>query len=118
VYVRFGIQNIPGTKLNQKSDGIELAVPKGTAVKSVANGVVKYTGDINGDLTVFVQHGKYFSMYTYLSGINVNVGQEVRAGTVLGRSGVNLDGEGSLLFSINNEKAVYFDPESWLKNRR
>jgi septal ring factor EnvC (AmiA/AmiB activator) len=118
VYVRFGIQSIPGTKLNQKSDGIELAVPKGTAVKSVANGVVKYTGDINGDLTVFVQHGKYFSMYTYLSGINVNVGQEVRAGTVLGRSGVNLDGEGSLLFSINNEKAVYFDPESWLKNRR
>jgi septal ring factor EnvC (AmiA/AmiB activator) len=118
VYVRFGIQNIPGTKLNQKSDGIELAVPKGTAVKSVANGVVKYTGDINGDLTVFVQHGKYFSMYTYLSGINVNVGQEVRAGTVLGRSGVNLDGEGTLLFSINNEKAVYFDPESWLKNRR
>jgi hypothetical protein len=31
---------------------------------------------------------------------------------------VNLDGEGALLFSINNEKVVFFDPESWLKNRR
>jgi septal ring factor EnvC (AmiA/AmiB activator) len=118
VYIHFGVENIPGTKLNRKSDGIELALPKGTSVKSVANGVVKYTGDINGDLTVFIQHGKYFSTYTHLSSINVNKDQEVRAGTLLGKSGINLDGEGALLFMINNEKGAFFDPESWLKNRR
>jgi septal ring factor EnvC (AmiA/AmiB activator) len=118
VYVHFGVENIPGTKLNRKSDGIELALPKGSAVKSVANGVVKYTGDINGDLTVFIQHGKYFSTYTHLSSINVSKDQEVRAGTLLGKSGINLDGEGALLFMINNEKGAFFDPESWLKNRR
>ena len=118
VYIHFGVENIPGTKLNRKSDGIELALPKGTSVKSVANGIVKYTGDINGDLTVFVQHGKYFSTYTHLSSINVSVGQEVRAGTLLGKSGINLDGEGALLLMINNEKGVFFDPENWLKSRR
>jgi len=118
VYIHFGVENIPGTKLNRKSDGIELALPKGSSVKSVANGVVKYTGDINGDLTVFIQHGKYFSTYTHLSSINVNKDQEVRAGTLLGKSGINLDGEGALLFMINNEKGAFFDPESWLKNRR
>ena len=118
VYIHFGVENIPGTKLNRKSDGIELALPKGTSVKSLANGIVKYTGDINGDLTVFVQHGKYFSTYTHLSSINVSVGQEVRAGTLLGKSGINLDGEGALLLMINNEKGVFFDPENWLKNRR
>jgi septal ring factor EnvC (AmiA/AmiB activator) len=118
VYVHFGVENIPGTKLNRKSDGIELAVPKGSAVKSIANGVVKYTGDINGDLTVFVQHGKYFSTYTHLSSINVSVGQEVRGGTLLGRSGVNIEGEGSLLFMISNDKGSFLDPENWLKNRR
>ena len=118
VYIHFGVENIPGTKLNRKSDGIELALPKGSSVKSVANGVVKYTGDINGDLTVFIQHGKYFSTYTHLSSINVSKDQEVRAGTMLGKSGINLDGEGALLFMINNEKGVFFDPESWLKNRR
>ncbi len=118
VYIHFGVENIPGTKLNRKSDGIELALPKGSSVKSLANGIVKYTGDINGDLTVFVQHGKYFSTYTHLSSINVNVGQEVRAGTLLGKSGINLDGEGALLLMINNEKGVFFDPENWLKNRR
>ena len=113
-----GVENIPGTKLNRKSDGIELALPKGTSVKSLANGIVKYTGDINGDLTVFVQHGKYFSTYTHLSSINVSVGQEVRAGTLLGKSGINLDGEGALLLMISNEKGIFLDPENWLKNRR
>jgi septal ring factor EnvC (AmiA/AmiB activator) len=118
VYVHFGVENIPGTKLNRKSDGIELALPKGTSVKSVANGMILYTGDINGDLTVYVQHGKYFTTYTHLSSINVSKGQEVRAGTLLGKSGINLDGEGALLFMINNEKGVFLDPENWLKNRR
>jgi septal ring factor EnvC (AmiA/AmiB activator) len=118
VFVHFGVENMPGTKLNRKSDGIELAVPKGSSVKSIANGQVRYTGDINGDLTVFVQHGKYFSTYTHLSNINVSVGQDVRAGTVLGRSGVNIEGEGSLLFMISNDKGAFLDPENWLKNRR
>jgi len=118
LYIHFGVENIPGTKLNRKSDGIELAVPKGSSVKSVANGIVKYTGDINGDLTVFVQHGKYFSTYTHLSSINVSIGQEVKAGTLLGRSGVNIEGEGALLFMISNDKGSFLDPENWLKNRR
>jgi len=118
LYIHFGVENIPGTKLNRKSDGIELALPKGSSVKSLANGIVKYTGDINGDLTVFVQHGKYFSTYTHLSSINVSVGQEVRAGTLLGKSGINLDGEGALLLMISNEKGIFLDPENWLKNRR
>jgi septal ring factor EnvC (AmiA/AmiB activator) len=118
VYVRFGVESIPGTKLNRKSDGIEVAVPKGTAVKSVANGTVVYVGDVNGYQTVFIKHGKYFTTYSYLSSASVRSGQEVRAGTVIGRSGINLDGEGALLFSINNEKVVYFDPENWLKAKR
>lgn len=118
VYVRFGVESIPGTKLDRKSDGIEVAVPKGTAVKSVANGVVVYVGDVNGYQTVFIKHGKYFTTYSYLSSASVSSGQEVRAGTVIGRSGINLDGEGALLFSINNEKVVYFDPENWLKAKR
>ena len=118
VYVHFGVENIPGTKLNRKSDGIEIALPKGSAVKSVANGTVIYVGDVNGDLSIFVKHGKYFTTYSHLSSSNVKVMQEVKAGTVLGRSGINLDGEGALLFSINNEKVVFFDPENWLKNRR
>lgn len=118
VNIHFGVESIPGTKLDRKSDGIEVAVPKGTAVKSVANGTVVYVGDVNGDKTVLIKHGKYFTAFSCLSSASVSNGQEVRAGTVIGRSGINLDGEGSVLFSICNEKAVYFDPENWLKARR
>ncbi len=118
VNIHFGIESIPGTKLDRKSDGIELAVPKGTTVKSVANGTVVYVGDVNGDKTVLIKHGKYFTAFSCLSSASVSIGQEVKAGTVIGRSGFNLDGEGAVLFSICNEKAVYFDPENWLKARR
>ena len=118
VNIHFGVESIPGTKLDRKSDGIELAVPKGTSVKSVANGTVVYVGDVNGDKTVLIKHGKYFTAFSCLSSASVSNGQEVKAGTVIGRSGINLDGEGAVLFSICNEKAVYFDPENWLKAKR
>lgn len=118
VNIHFGVESIPGTKLDRKSDGIEVAVPKGTAVKSVANGTVVYVGDVNGDKTVLIKHGKYFTAFSNLSSASVSNGQEVRAGTVIGRSGINLDGEGAVLFSICNEKAVYYDPENWLKAKR
>lgn len=118
VNIHFGVESIPGTKLDRKSDGIEVAVPKGTAVKSVANGTVVYVGDVNGDKTVLIKHGKYFTAFSCLSSASVMNGQEVRAGTVIGRSGINLDGEGAVLFSICNEKAVYYDPENWLKAKR
>jgi len=118
VNIHFGVESIPGTKLDRKSDGIEVAVPKGTAVKSVANGTVVYVGDVNGDKTVLIKHGKYFTAFSCLSSASVSNGQEVKAGTVIGRSGINLDGEGAVLFSICNEKAVYYDPENWLKARR
>ncbi|MFM6995276.1 MAG: murein hydrolase activator EnvC family protein [Sediminibacterium sp.] len=118
VNIRFGVESIPGTKLDRKSDGIEVAVPRGTAVKSVANGVVVYVGDVNGDKTVLIKHGKYFTAFSCLSSATVSSGQEVKAGTVIGRSGINLDGEGAVLFSICNEKAVYYDPENWLKPKR
>ena len=118
VTTRFGTENIPGTKLVQKSDGIEIALPSGSSIKSVADGIVTYAGDIGGDQVVFIKHGKYFTSYSHLSNITVSVGQEVKAGSVLGRSGNGLDGEGSLLFMVNNEKATPLNPESWLKSRR
>jgi len=118
VTIRFGTENMPGTKLMQKSDGVEIALAPGTAVKSVADGSVSYAGDIGGEQVVFVRHGKYFTIYSNLSSINVSVGQEVKAGSVLGKSGIGLDGEGALLFMVNNEKGTPLNPESWLKPRR
>ena len=57
--------------------GIDLLAP---AYSRIMN---KVRGDVNGDLSIFVKHGKYFTTYSHLSTANVRVMQEVRAGTVL-----------------------------------
>lgn len=118
VYVPFGISIVPGTKLTQKSDGIQIALPEGSPVKSVADGEVVYAGEVSSDLVVLVRHGKYFTSYSQLSNIAVSLGQQVKAGSVLGRSGKSIDGEGAIIFVISNEKATPLNPELWLKPRR
>jgi septal ring factor EnvC (AmiA/AmiB activator) len=118
VFIEFGISTVPGTKLQQNSDGIHIALPEGSAVKSIADGEVSYVGEVNGDQVVMVRHGKYFTVYRQLSSASVSVGREVKAGSMLGRSGKSIDGEGSIIFTINNERGVPLNPEQWLKPRR
>jgi septal ring factor EnvC (AmiA/AmiB activator) len=118
VFIEFGISNVPGTKLTQKSDGIHIALPEGSVVKSIADGEVSYVGEVNGDQVVMVRHGKYFTVYQQLSSASVSVGKEVKAGSMLGRSGKSIDGEGSIIFTINNERGVPLNPDQWLRPRR
>jgi murein hydrolase activator len=118
VTIHFGTETIPGTKLVRKSDGIEIALAPGSSIKSVADGIVSYAGDIGGEQVVFIKHGKYFTSYSHLSSIRVSKDQEVKAGSLLGKSGSGVDGEGALLFMVNNERGIPLNPEGWLKARR
>ena len=118
VFIEFGVSTVPGTKLKQNSDGIHIALPEGSAVKSIADGEVSYVGEVNGDQVVMVRHGKYFTVYQQLSSASVSVGREVKAGSMLGRSGKSIDGEGSIIFTINNERGVPLNPDQWLRPRR
>jgi septal ring factor EnvC (AmiA/AmiB activator) len=118
VFIEFGVSTVPGTKLKQNSDGIHIALPEGSAVKSIADGEVSYVGEVNGDQVVIVRHGKYFTVYQQLSSASVSVGREVKAGSMLGRSGKSIDGEGSIIFTINNERGVPLNPDQWLRPRR
>jgi septal ring factor EnvC (AmiA/AmiB activator) len=116
VIVPFGTYNA-GDKLVGQNDGIEIAVPEGTVVKSVADGVVSFVGDIGSELVVIVKHGKYFTSYSHLSSTSVTKGQTVKAGTALGKSGIGLEGEGALQFMIFNDKRTPLNPKSWLRGR-
>ncbi|TAG11445.1 MAG: hypothetical protein EAZ13_01860 [Sphingobacteriia bacterium] len=117
VTVGFGTQNYAGTKLIQKSDGIEIAVAVGSSVRCVADGEVVYVGEMADELVVLVRHGKYFTGYKNLSSFSVGRDQQVKAGTVLGKSGTSIDGEGGILFMIMNDKSVAQNPMPWLKGR-
>ncbi len=118
ITAHFGLEKIPGTKLTRKTDGIEISLPVGSTVKSIADGKVLYAGEVDGEQLLVVQHGKYFSGYNHLSSVNVSAGQEVKAGSVLGKSGTSIDGEGMLLFMIMNDKSMPQNPEPWLKPQK
>lgn len=116
VIVPFGEYQV-SEKLKGKNDGIEIAVPQGTSVKSVADGKVSYVGDYGGDQAVIIRHGKYLTVYSHLSSVNVSKNQEVKAGTLLGHSGISTDGEESILFMVVNDKGNFLNPTYWLKSR-
>lgn len=99
------------------SDGIYISTPVGATVKAVADGLVSTVFDLGGASAVLVRHGKYFTVYNNLSSVSVNKGDQVNAGTVLGKTAAADDGQGQLYFMITDEKANKLDPERWLKPR-
>ena len=88
----------------------------GTPVKAVFDGVVSQVVPVEDMMVVIVQHGRYFTTYSNLSGVTVKKGQDVKTGQVLGRVAVNLNGIGAIDFYISNETSNY-DPEKWLRRR-
>jgi murein DD-endopeptidase MepM/ murein hydrolase activator NlpD len=74
------------------NDGIDISVPKGTAVKAAENGVVIYAGDGLKEFgeTVLVRHSDgYVTVYGHLDSISVSRGDNVTRGQTLGASGMS-----------------------------
>jgi len=117
VSTHFGSYQVPGTQLKGNMPGIEISLPVGLNIKSVADGVVSTIFDLGGSQTVVVRHGKYFTTYSNLSSTNVEKGLEIRAGKVLGKAAVGLSGEGQIIFMVTNDKNINLDPERWLKSK-
>jgi len=112
----FGRRSIEGTTLFEENIGITIATQKGASVKSVFEGVVKSVFDVAGSMAVTIQHGKYFTTYYNLSSSSVSKGSQVSMGQVIGKAGVNDDGDGEIMFVVNNE-STFVDPQGWLKSR-
>jgi septal ring factor EnvC (AmiA/AmiB activator) len=116
VSIHHGTYSLPGN-LKGISDGITISLPVGSTVKAISDGEVSQVFDLGGEQAVLVRHGKYFTTYSHLSSATVSRGQQVRAGTVVGRAAANDEGEGEVSFMVTNEKNVFLDPESWLRRR-
>ncbi|HEX5667397.1 MAG TPA: M23 family metallopeptidase, partial [Chitinophagaceae bacterium] len=112
----FGRTKIEGTTLYEDNSGVTIATVEGSAVKAVFEGVVSAVYDIQGSQTVTIKHGKYFTTYYNLSTVNVGKNDQVKMGQVIGKAGVNDDGDGEILFLVNLESRL-MDPEQWLKPR-
>lgn len=112
----FGKRSIEGTKLMEDNIGITIGTQQGATVKAVFEGVVSSVFDVAGSQAVTIKHGKYFTTYYNLSSVSVSKGAQVTMGQSIGRAGINDDGDGEILFVVNNE-STFVDPQGWLKSR-
>ena len=112
----FGRQRIEGTKIEEDNGGITIQTVSGASVKAVFEGVVTTVYDVAGSQTVTIKHGKYFTTYFNMSSVSVSKGTKVTMGQVIGRAGENFDGEGEIVFMVN-EELRFVNPELWLKRK-
>lgn len=79
--------------------GIDLAVPTGTEVRTMAPGRVRFAGAQSGyGNVIWIDHGgEVLTVYAHLSEIRVSVGEAVRSRQVVGLSGASGDVSGAHL---------------------
>jgi len=91
--------------------GLDLAVPEGSNVEALGDGTVTFAGSVAGRLSVTVDHGgSVRTSYSYIAGIKVRVGQDVRRGSSLGTSGTH--GDAPALHVSLRLGTRYLDPSS------
>jgi len=114
----YGSQRILNGKPKWPHYGIDIAAEKGTKIKSSATGVVTmaetdlyYTGG-----TIIMDHGHGIStIYSHLATLNVQVGDEVLQGDIIGTVGSTGRSTGPHLDFRVNWFQTRLDPMSVLK---
>lgn len=113
---RFGLRRFFNGEPRSPHAGLDIAVPRGTAIKAGAHGRILAIDDyfFNGK-TVFVDHGNgLISMYCHLERIDVRAGETVRQGQRLGLSGMTGRASGPHLHWSVVLNGAMVDPELFL----
>lgn len=113
----FGTRRHPVTGKVSKHGGIDIAVKTGTWVGAAADGVVIVASTDVGHYgtAVFIDHQNgYITHYGHLSKINVRVGQKVRAGQLIAKSGSTGRSTGPHLHFTIKKNGVNVDPLKFL----
>jgi septal ring factor EnvC (AmiA/AmiB activator) len=115
---RFGLETHPRFGTQVRNDGVDIAVPVGTAVHAVAKGRVDAADDDYegvGGLVVLNHGDGYYTIYSHLSEVNVTTGSEVQAGAIIGRSGEEGSLKGPVLHFEVRKGSAPLDPTGWLR---
>jgi septal ring factor EnvC (AmiA/AmiB activator) len=113
VITHFGPNQYPGG-IDYNNPGVSIGVKPGEPVKSVFDGEVTLVNYMDDKQVVFIKHGQYFTVYSNLASANVQRGDKVKTGQVIGKAGLNDDGNGEVDFILMDENNNV-NPESWLK---
>lgn len=117
VVARFGRERSERFATFTINNGLTIAAPPGTDVRSIFDGTVLYAQWFKGyGNLVILDHGdRIFSLYGNLRASTVSQGDTVRAGETIGIVGESEEEEtGALYFEIR-ENNQPIDPVSWLR---
>ncbi|MCE5301259.1 MAG: peptidoglycan DD-metalloendopeptidase family protein [Spirochaetia bacterium] len=119
VLARFGKFKHPQFGSIVENRGIHLGGRYGAPVYSVFGGVVKYADWFEGygNMVIVYHGGGYFSIYGYLSDIDVKKGQTVKVRQVLGSLGDTESMYGNELYFELRKKTVPVNPLLYLRKR-
>lgn len=116
VKLRYGRQPSPIVKtIMIQSNGVRIATEKDAKVRAVFNGeVYRIIASKNGNPSVLIRHGNYFTAYSNLGKIYVKKGDKVTTKQEIGEVFTNpSNGQTMLSFSVfNNSKTE--NPASWI----
>jgi septal ring factor EnvC (AmiA/AmiB activator) len=113
---RFGRQTNSRFGTSIARSGIEISLPEGQPVRVVHEGTVAYADQFTGyGNLMIVDHGdSNYSLYGYLSSMDVARGTHLDAQAQLGTSGRDPSGNPALYFELRID-AKPVDPLQWLK---
>jgi len=120
ITTKFGLQNHPVLKyVTEDNPGINITSECQTAVRSVFKGVVSRVLSITGaNMTVIINHGKYFTVYQNLVDVRIKQGDKVETKDIIGSvyCDKNNGNKSVLTFMVYDEK-VKLDPELWISKK-
>jgi murein hydrolase activator len=119
VLTRFGMQRHPEFKTMVFRRGIEIAVREGEPVRAVSEGQVAYADWYKGyGKLVIIEHGPgFYTLYGNLSRLDLNKGDPVNRGQVLGLAGETGSLKGAKLYFEIRRNGEAQDPLTWLAKR-
>lgn len=99
-----------------KNNGIDITISQKSDVFSIYKGEVRKIFKVPGsNLAIIIRHGRYLTVYTNLTKINVAVGQEINTYQKIGEISLQKGEETSILhFELWNENKTE-DPLKWFR---
>jgi len=113
IIAHFGRIILPGN-IEYDNPGVTIGAKIGESVKAVFEGEVTLVSYIEDKQAVFIKHGKYFTVYSNLASANVQRGDNVKTGQMIGKAAANDEGQGEVDFILMKE-SNNVNPEQWLR---
>jgi murein hydrolase activator len=112
---KFGKQKHPViANIYTNNPGVKIQTKKGEGIRVVFDGKIDSISEIPGQgYSILVNHGEYFTAYTGLSQVSVQIGDRIKREHVLGVVTTNNEGVSEMIFTLAKNQN-FQDPETWL----